>query len=180
MPTWLGRKPRRHSCGLSGPRFGPPRERLAGYRKGAATCRSCACQMLNEPGSSRSDAVRDCRPRFDRSDRHPAGASSSGRLPGGAGTDAGLLGSNPCRCSGGCGAMSEAPPGSCSSDCVGLRSTKRLPGRLASSDIGFDEATGGLAHLVIAATAAQLGLPLAATNVRHFPMVKGLRPPYRD
>lgn len=38
----------------------------------------------------------------------------------------------------------------------------------------------GVADLVIAATAEQLGLPLATTNVRHFPMVKGLRPPYQD
>ena len=32
--------------------------------------------------------------------------------------------------------------------------------------------------LVIAATASELGLDLATLNVRHFPMVKGLRPPY--
>jgi predicted nucleic acid-binding protein len=38
----------------------------------------------------------------------------------------------------------------------------------------------GVADLIIAATAEQLGLPLATTNVRHFPMIKGLRPPYRD
>lgn len=38
----------------------------------------------------------------------------------------------------------------------------------------------GVADLIIAATAEQLGLPLATTNVRHFPMFKGLRPPYRD
>ncbi len=38
----------------------------------------------------------------------------------------------------------------------------------------------GVADLIIAATADQLGLPLATTNVRHFPMVSGLRPPYRD
>ncbi|MBI4729452.1 MAG: type II toxin-antitoxin system VapC family toxin [Acidobacteria bacterium] len=38
----------------------------------------------------------------------------------------------------------------------------------------------GVADLVIAATAEQLGLPLATTNVRRFPMFRGLRPPYRD
>jgi len=36
----------------------------------------------------------------------------------------------------------------------------------------------GTADLIIAATAGQLNLPLATTNVRHFPMFKGLRPPY--
>jgi predicted nucleic acid-binding protein len=38
----------------------------------------------------------------------------------------------------------------------------------------------GVADLIIAATADQLGLPLATTNVRHFPLTKGLRPPYPD
>lgn len=38
----------------------------------------------------------------------------------------------------------------------------------------------GVADLVIAATADQLGLPLATTNLRHFPMFKELRAPYRD
>lgn len=38
----------------------------------------------------------------------------------------------------------------------------------------------GVADLIIAATAEQLDLPLATTNVRHYPMFKGLRPPYRD
>lgn len=38
----------------------------------------------------------------------------------------------------------------------------------------------GLADLIIAATAEQLGLPLATTNIRHFPMFRGLRRPYRD
>lgn len=38
----------------------------------------------------------------------------------------------------------------------------------------------GVADLIIAATAEQLDLPLATTNVRHFPMFRGLRPPYRD
>lgn len=37
----------------------------------------------------------------------------------------------------------------------------------------------GVADLIIAATADQLDLPLATTNIRHFPMFKGLRPPYR-
>jgi predicted nucleic acid-binding protein len=41
-------------------------------------------------------------------------------------------------------------------------------------------ASVGIADLIIAATAGQLELPLATTNVRHFPMFKGLRPPYRD
>jgi predicted nucleic acid-binding protein len=33
--------------------------------------------------------------------------------------------------------------------------------------------------LVIAATAEQLGLPLATLNVRHFPMFPELEPAYR-
>jgi predicted nucleic acid-binding protein len=37
----------------------------------------------------------------------------------------------------------------------------------------------GLADLVIAATAARLGIPLATLNVRHFPMFEGLEPAYR-
>ncbi len=32
--------------------------------------------------------------------------------------------------------------------------------------------------LVVAATAEELGLPLATLNVRHFPMLEGLTPPY--
>lgn len=35
-----------------------------------------------------------------------------------------------------------------------------------------------LADLIIAATAEELGLTLATGNVRHYPMFKGLRPPY--
>lgn len=38
----------------------------------------------------------------------------------------------------------------------------------------------GVADLTIAATAEHLALPLATTNIRHFPMFKGLRAPYRD
>jgi predicted nucleic acid-binding protein len=38
----------------------------------------------------------------------------------------------------------------------------------------------GVADLIIAATAERARLPLATTNVRHFPMLKGLRAPYRD
>jgi predicted nucleic acid-binding protein len=38
----------------------------------------------------------------------------------------------------------------------------------------------GVADLIIAATAERTGLPLATTNVRYFPMIKGVRPPYRD
>lgn len=38
----------------------------------------------------------------------------------------------------------------------------------------------GVADLAIAATADLLALPLATTNVRHFPMFKHLRAPYRD
>lgn len=37
----------------------------------------------------------------------------------------------------------------------------------------------GIADFVVAATAQHLGLPLATRNVKHFPMFKGLRPPYR-
>lgn len=36
----------------------------------------------------------------------------------------------------------------------------------------------GVADLAIAATAEQLDAPLATRNVKHFPMFKGLRPPY--
>jgi len=36
-----------------------------------------------------------------------------------------------------------------------------------------------VADLLIAATAGQLNLPLATTNVRHFPMFTGLKPPYQ-
>jgi predicted nucleic acid-binding protein len=35
------------------------------------------------------------------------------------------------------------------------------------------------ADLVIAATVEELGLELATLNVRHFPMIAGLAPPYR-
>ncbi len=38
----------------------------------------------------------------------------------------------------------------------------------------------GIADLIIAATADQLDLPLATTNVRHYPMFRDLRAPYRD
>lgn len=38
----------------------------------------------------------------------------------------------------------------------------------------------GVADLTIAATAERLALPLATTNIKHFPMFKGLRAPYRD
>jgi predicted nucleic acid-binding protein len=36
----------------------------------------------------------------------------------------------------------------------------------------------GTADLIIAATAQELGLDLATTNVRHFPMISGLVAPY--
>jgi predicted nucleic acid-binding protein len=35
------------------------------------------------------------------------------------------------------------------------------------------------ADLVVAATAEELGLGLATLNIKDFPMIKGLRPPYR-
>lgn len=38
----------------------------------------------------------------------------------------------------------------------------------------------GVADLIIAATSELAGLPLATTNVRHFPMFARLRPAYRD
>jgi predicted nucleic acid-binding protein len=37
----------------------------------------------------------------------------------------------------------------------------------------------GLADLIIAATAIEAAQPLATLNVRHFPMFRRLRPPYR-
>jgi predicted nucleic acid-binding protein len=36
------------------------------------------------------------------------------------------------------------------------------------------------ADLVIAATAQELGASLATSNVRHFPMIRRLRPPYES
>lgn len=36
----------------------------------------------------------------------------------------------------------------------------------------------GVADLIVAATALEFGLEMATINVRHFPMFKGLRPPY--
>lgn len=36
----------------------------------------------------------------------------------------------------------------------------------------------GVADLVVAATASHLGATVATHNLRHFPMFKGLRPPY--
>lgn len=38
----------------------------------------------------------------------------------------------------------------------------------------------GTPDLIVAATAEELGLTLATMNLKHFPMFKGLRPPYRD
>lgn len=35
------------------------------------------------------------------------------------------------------------------------------------------------ADLIVAATAEELGLGLATLNTKHFPMIKGLRPPYQ-
>ena len=35
-----------------------------------------------------------------------------------------------------------------------------------------------LADLAIAATAEELGVPLASRNLKHFPMFEGLRAPY--
>lgn len=55
------------------------------------------------------------------------------------------------------------------------RAAGELGRRLRRSHSGV-----GVTHLVIAATAEQLDHPLATTNVRHFPMLRGLRPPYRD
>lgn len=55
------------------------------------------------------------------------------------------------------------------------RAAGELGRRLRRSHSGI-----GVADLIIAATAEELGLPLATTNVRHFPMFRGLRPPYRD
>ncbi|MGH2750442.1 MAG: type II toxin-antitoxin system VapC family toxin [Actinomycetota bacterium] len=36
----------------------------------------------------------------------------------------------------------------------------------------------GIADLIIAATAQEFGLALATGNVKHFPMFRGLQPPY--
>jgi predicted nucleic acid-binding protein len=38
----------------------------------------------------------------------------------------------------------------------------------------------GVADLLIAATAVELGAPVATRNVRHFPMFEGLAAPYAD
>jgi predicted nucleic acid-binding protein len=81
----------------------------------------------------------------------------------------------------------------------GLRSSERWTAdRLLSSFgwIGLDEAIArragemgrtwrrshpGIvtADLIIAATAEELGLPLATLNTKHFPMIRGLRAPYK-
>lgn len=37
----------------------------------------------------------------------------------------------------------------------------------------------GTSDLIIAATSEELGLPVATLNVKHFPMIAGLRAPYR-
>lgn len=37
----------------------------------------------------------------------------------------------------------------------------------------------GTADLIVAATAEELGLRIATLNVKHFPMIAGLRAPYR-
>lgn len=80
----------------------------------------------------------------------------------------------------------------------GLRSSeRRLANRLFASIawVPVDETVGrragelgrrwrrshsgiGVADLVIAATAEELDALLATQNVKHFPMFKGLRPPY--
>jgi predicted nucleic acid-binding protein len=58
-------------------------------------------------------------------------------------------------------------------------SVARLAGdmgrRLRRSHTGI-----GVADLIIAATVEHLGSDLATTNVRLFPMFKGLRPPYQE
>lgn len=59
-------------------------------------------------------------------------------------------------------------------DEVIARSAGELGRSLRRSHTGI-----GVADLIIAATAEEVGLPLATTNVRHFPMIKGLRAPYR-
>ena len=53
------------------------------------------------------------------------------------------------------------------------REAGTLARRLRRSHSGIDDA-----DYVIAATAAVLGAGLLTTNVRHFPMIKGLRAPY--
>jgi len=82
----------------------------------------------------------------------------------------------------------------------GLRSAERSPTEILFRTftwIGVDESIArragelgriyrrshsgiGIPDLIIAATAQELGLELATMNVRHFPMFKGLRAPYRD
>ena len=56
--------------------------------------------------------------------------------------------------------------------------TSRLAGELGRR---FRRSHGqiGVADLLIAATAARLGIPLATLDVRHFPMFEGLEPAYR-
>jgi len=53
------------------------------------------------------------------------------------------------------------------------REAGRLARRLRRSKSGIDDA-----DYVIAATAILLEADLLTTNVRHFPMMKGIRPPY--
>lgn len=54
----------------------------------------------------------------------------------------------------------------------------------AAGDIGRrlrrSHARLGVADLIIAATAEELGMELATTIVRHFPMFENLTPPYGD
>ncbi|MGQ0617884.1 MAG: type II toxin-antitoxin system VapC family toxin [Acidimicrobiia bacterium] len=80
----------------------------------------------------------------------------------------------------------------------GLRSAERADAERLFAQLGWMPVTERLARaagelgrrfrrshtgistvdLVIAATATDLGLPVATQNVGHFPMFRGLRPPY--
>ncbi len=82
----------------------------------------------------------------------------------------------------------------------GLRSAERIPAERLLQQlrwVGIDEPIARLAgelgrewrkshpgisspDLVIAATTKQLGATLATGNVKHFPMFKGLQPPYKS
>jgi predicted nucleic acid-binding protein len=53
------------------------------------------------------------------------------------------------------------------------REAGELGRRYRRSHVGIS-----VADLLVAATATHLGLPIATSNTKHFPMFRGLKPPY--